>query len=250
MANQVQLITKTFGAEIVRFTNDDDQLLFVAKDVCETLGYKNPRQAVSTHCKGVQKLDTPTPSGTQKVTFIPESDVYRLVMGSKLPDAEKFKDWVCSEVLPTIRKTGAYEQGEKQEMAMTGDPIMDMLNAMMAQRQEVLGIAKKQTEIDERLVAIEAGSIPAGWNTIGEISRMAGISKNKTLEIIAAFNVSKKRIPQSGEQRITHVTIASESEFFDAFEKVKSESEKLPGSDFYRHDVLGRFQIKEAVKHA
>lgn len=246
MTSQTGLITKTFGSEIVRLVVENDEPLFVAKDVCETLGYKNPRQAIARHCKGVTKRDTPTQGGTQEVTYIPESDVYRLVMGSKLPDAEKFKDWVCEEVLPEIRQTGSYKSEGKPETAMqpTGDPIMDMLNAMMAQRQEVLGIAKKQTEMETRLEEMESGAIPVNWNTIGEISRMAGLSKNKTLEVIAAYKVPKKRIPMSGQQRITHVTIASEIDFFEAFSKVKEESEKITGSNFYRHDILGRFSIK------
>lgn len=246
MTSQIELITKTFGSEVVRLIVENERPLFVAKDVCETLGYKNPRQALASHCKDVQKLDTPTPGGDQKVTYIPESDVYRLVMGSKLPHAEKFKDWVCEEVLPEIRETGSYESRSKPEMPMqtTGDPILDMLQAMTMQRQEVLGLAEAQKEITNRLDEIAQGSIPVGWNTIGEISRTAGLSKNKTLEVIAAYKVAKKRVPQSGQQRITHVTIANEDEFFEAFSKVKDESEKISGSGFYRHPILGRFSLR------
>lgn len=249
MTAQTQLITKTFGSEIVRLTIEDNDALFVAKDVCETLGYKNPRAAVARHCKGVTKRDVPTPGGSQTVTLIPESDVYRLVMGSQLPDAERFKDWVCEEVLPEIRKTGAYVPEPKQEMSvqLSGDPIMDMLQAMVHQRQEVLSLQAQTREMADKLEAIEAGSIPQGWNTIGELSRMAGLSKNKTLEIIAAFAVPKKRIPQSGEQRVTLVTVADETRFFECFEQVKSESEKIENSEYYRHKILGRFSIKEAV---
>lgn len=246
MDEKTRLITKTFGSEIIRLVVDNDEPLFVAKDVCSALGYKRPRDAVSQHCKGAVKHRTPTSGGEQDVLYIPESDIYRLVMGSKLPDAEKFKDWVFEDVLPEIRKTGTYESGEKPETEIktTGDPILDMLQAMTMQRQEVLGLAEAQKEITNRLDEIAQGSIPAGWNTIGEISRMAGISKNKTLEVIAAYNVPKKKIPQSGAQRITHVTIASETDFFEAFSKVKEESEKISGSQFYRHSILGRFSLR------
>lgn len=60
------------------------------------------------HCKGVTKCYTLTAGGGQEMAFIPESDLYRLIFSSKLPTAEKFTDWVTSEVLPTIRKHGAY----------------------------------------------------------------------------------------------------------------------------------------------
>ncbi len=82
---------------------------FLANDVAVALGYSNTHDAINRHCKGVVKHDTPTNSGIQSVSFIPEGDIYRLVMRSKLPSAEKFESWVCDEVLPSIRKTGSYQ---------------------------------------------------------------------------------------------------------------------------------------------
>lgn len=242
MQQPVQLINKTFGSELVRLTVENENPLFVAKDVCVTLGFKNPRQAVASHCRGVKKMDIPTSSGVQSVAFIPESDIYRLVMRSRLPEAQKFQDWVCEEVLPEIRKTGSYTQEEKPQtpIKMTGDPILDMLNIMSHQREEMLDL-KNEVE------ALKAGSIPQGWNTIGELSRASGISKQKVNEIITLHAVSKKRIPQAGEQRITHVTIACEDEFFSAVEKVKSEAQKIENSDFFKHEKLGRFSVRELV---
>jgi prophage antirepressor-like protein len=83
----------------------------VAKDVCDVLGYANARKAVSDHCKekGVTKRDTPTNGENQELTYINEGNLYRLVVKSQLPAAEKFEVWVFEEVLPTIRKTGRYE---------------------------------------------------------------------------------------------------------------------------------------------
>ena len=71
---------------------------FVAKDVAECLGHGNPRQAVKHHCRGSLNFGLPTTSGEQQVTIIPESDVYRLINGSTLRAAERFKDWVNEEV--------------------------------------------------------------------------------------------------------------------------------------------------------
>lgn len=79
----------------------------VGKDVALALGYSNPRDALAKHVdledKGVAKCDTP--SGTQEMTIINESGLYSLVLSSKLPGAKKFRRWVTSEVLPSIRKT-------------------------------------------------------------------------------------------------------------------------------------------------
>ena len=82
----------------------------VGKDVALALGYKEPtkaaREKVDPEDRGVSKIDTP--SGTQEMTIINESGLYSLVLSSKLPGAKRFKRWVTSEVLPSIRKTGHY----------------------------------------------------------------------------------------------------------------------------------------------
>lgn len=92
----------------VRTITEGDKTLFCGSDVAKALGYANPRKALSDHCKGVTKRDTLTQRGNQEMSFIPEGDVYRLIVRSKLPSAEKFEKWVFEEVLPSIRKTGTY----------------------------------------------------------------------------------------------------------------------------------------------
>jgi anti-repressor protein len=94
--------------ESVRVVAIEGEPWFVARDVAATLGYSNTSKAISDHCKGITKRYLPTPGGEQEMTLIPERDVYRLVMRSKLPAAERFEEWVVGEVLPAIRKTGAY----------------------------------------------------------------------------------------------------------------------------------------------
>lgn len=97
-----------FEGNEVRTVTINDQPYFVGKDVAVILGYKNTRDALSHHVddedKGVAKLDTL--GGKQKQTIINESGLYSLIIGSKLPQAKKFKRWVTSEVLPAIRKHG------------------------------------------------------------------------------------------------------------------------------------------------
>lgn len=107
--NELQIFNSGEFGEI-RTIEIDGKPYFVGTDVAKALGYNNPRDAVSRHCKGVVKHDTPTSSGVQLMSYINEGDLYRLIMKSKLPSAEKFEAWVMDEVLPTIRKTGSYRK--------------------------------------------------------------------------------------------------------------------------------------------
>lgn len=86
----------------------DGKEYFPATQCATALGYKNPKDAILRHCKGVVKHDLPTNGGTQAVNYIPEGDLYRLIVSSKLSAAEKFERWVFDEVLPSIRKSGGY----------------------------------------------------------------------------------------------------------------------------------------------
>lgn len=95
----------------VRVIEEDGKPLFCASDVAKALGYSKPENAVPRHCRCTLKRGIPhpqSPNKTIEVTFVPEGDVYRLIVGSQLPTAEKFEHWVFDDVLPTIRKTGGY----------------------------------------------------------------------------------------------------------------------------------------------
>lgn len=107
--NELQIFNSGEFGEI-RTIEIDGKPYFVGTDVAKALGYNNPRDAVLRHCKGVVKRDTPTSSGIQSMSYINEGDLYRLIMKSKLPSAEKFESWVMDEVIPTIRKTGSYQK--------------------------------------------------------------------------------------------------------------------------------------------
>lgn len=86
----------------------DDKPYFMASDIAKALGYARPNDAVSRHCRATVKHSTPISGKIQKVNFIPEGDMYRLIAHSKLPSAERFESWIFDEVLPTIRRTGGY----------------------------------------------------------------------------------------------------------------------------------------------
>lgn len=102
----------------IRTLNENGTVLFCGKDAAAALGYSKPENAISQHCPHSLKRRVGVQTGTRtdgapamqnvEMSFIPESDLYRLVFGSKLPSAEEFTDWVTIEVLPAIRKTGSY----------------------------------------------------------------------------------------------------------------------------------------------
>lgn len=94
----------------VRTVRIDNETYFVGKDIAEILGFSNSRKAIADHVDDEDKGVTNcyTPGGKQNVTIINESGLYSLILGSKLESAKKFKHWVTSEVLPSIRKTGGY----------------------------------------------------------------------------------------------------------------------------------------------
>lgn len=91
----------------------EDKIYFPATQCSKILGYKNPQDAIRSKCKGVRKMLTPTTGGSQEVNYIPEGDLYRLIISSKLPNAERFERWVFDEVLPTIHKTGGYVSNDE-----------------------------------------------------------------------------------------------------------------------------------------
>ena len=141
--------TFNFDDDFVRVVVDDtNNPLFVAKDVATVLGYARTTDAINQHCKGaVNHRPLSTKGGTQEMRVIAEPDVYRLVFGSKLETAERFQDWVFNEVLPQIRRTGAYEV----QPPIPTDPLL--LIAHLA--QSAYEIQQKQSEMDNRLIKVE-----------------------------------------------------------------------------------------------
>jgi anti-repressor protein len=107
----MQMVPFNFdGAAIRAFPLDGDPW-FVGKDVAGALGYTNPQKALRDHCKGARPVgvnETFTPPLDPQAVIIPERDVYRLIMRSKLPSAERFEELVVGEILPSIRKTGSF----------------------------------------------------------------------------------------------------------------------------------------------
>lgn len=127
MGNAIQ--NYSFESSNVRIIVEDGEPLFCASDVCKALGYTNTSKALSDHCveKGITNRYTPTPGGLQSLAYIDERNLYRLVMRSKLPSAEKFQDWVCGEVLPSIRKTGKYATNQLEAPKSYKEAVQQLL---------------------------------------------------------------------------------------------------------------------------
>ncbi|MBR3721340.1 MAG: Bro-N domain-containing protein [Selenomonadaceae bacterium] len=133
MMNEIKIFENSeFGA--VRTSIIDNQPYFVGKDVADILGYKNSRRAIRDHVdeedKGVTKWVTK--GGVQNVTVINESGLYSLILGSKLPSAKRFKKWVTSEVLPSIRKHGIYTI---DEIIANPDLILEAATSLKKERE-------------------------------------------------------------------------------------------------------------------
>lgn len=114
--NKMQIFNNPEFGE-VRTIEENGTVLFSATDIARALGYSNPHDAISRHCRGVVKREGVslttnqhgiTTEQTAEMSFITEGDIYRLAARSKLPGAEKFESWIFDEVLPSIRKTGGY----------------------------------------------------------------------------------------------------------------------------------------------
>ena len=114
MNNEIQKFYHNEFGELEVLTIED-KYYFPAVECATILNYANPHNAILRHCKGSLKRGALTPGGTQSVKYIPEGDLYRLIIRSKLSSAQRFESWVFDEVLPSIRKHGAYIMPELLE---------------------------------------------------------------------------------------------------------------------------------------
>ncbi len=144
--NLQKFTNREFGT--IRTMERDGEIWFVAKDVCDVLKISNYRDALlrlSKKQKGVATTDTP--GGRQKMNFINESGLYKLAFTSRKPEAEKFTEWVTSEVLPSIRKTGSYST----KPTNTLDMFEMAVNAMREQEKEISEVKENQRILEARM---------------------------------------------------------------------------------------------------
>lgn len=152
MENMMKMETfrnQEFGS--VRIIRDDGRLLFCGIDVAAALGYSKPRNAVYAHCKGALKRGALTAGGMQELTFIPEGDVYRLIVHSRLPTAQRFEKWVFEEVLPSIRQTGGYMTSSLLEQA-AADPnvLLQFAGQLLAEHEKNVSLTRQVQEMEPK----------------------------------------------------------------------------------------------------
>jgi len=146
--NDLQIFSNPRFGEI-RTIEENGKVLFCGRDVAAALGYAKPQKAISDHCKGALKRSTPTNGGIQEMLFIPEGDIYRLAAKSELPGAEEFESWIFDEVLPSIRKHGAYMTAETIERTLTDPDYLIQLATTLKTEREARMLAEHKIEQDK-----------------------------------------------------------------------------------------------------
>lgn len=248
------IIPFNFHNNSVRVIEKDGEPWFVAKDVAELLGYAKPRNAISLHCRGALKQGIPTASGDQEVTLIPERDVYRLIMRSKLPEAEAFEEWVVGEVLPSIRKSGKYEvqQQPLSQLEILGESV----KALIEQDKKIKALENSHSELESKFEKLkESTSIlpsrPANAESISfiriRINRKYGLPDRIINEVINHLSYSPK---PAGQVRNTHenagnttYTVWYSADVTKCFKRFVSESEMVTKTQAVNPEIEGRFKL-------
>lgn len=156
----------------VRTVTIDNEPWFVGKDVAEALGYAKARNAIASHVSDEDKKDAPiqgTPGGTQTMTMINESGLYALIFGSKLEAAKRFKHWVTSEVLPAIRKHGAYAV---DELLNNPDMAIKAFTALKEERERNELLQADNARMKPKEIFADAVSASKQSILIGELAKL------------------------------------------------------------------------------
>lgn len=187
MDNEVEVFkNKEFGE--IRTLIKDNEPWFVGKDIAKALGYKDTSYALNAHVesydKGIGEIQTP--GGMQKMILINEAGLYSLILSSKLDNAKQFKKWVTGEVLPSIRKHGAYMTEQTIEKALTNpDFLIQLATQLKEEREKRLEVENKLEEAKPKILF--ADSVSESDNTI-LIRDLAKLLKQN------GINIGEKRL--------------------------------------------------------
>lgn len=172
--NDLQLFQNPeFGR--VRIVEVSGEAWMVGKDVAEALGHTNPQRAIREYVdsedKGVTEIVTP--GGTQEMTIINESGLYSLVLSSKLPNARKFRRWVTTEVLPTVRKHGAYMTPETLQAAILNpDTMIQLCQQLKAEQEHSRQLEAENAAMLPKAVFADAVSASKSSILVGELAKL------------------------------------------------------------------------------
>ena len=153
--NEIQIFQNVEFGAIRTICNEQGDVMFCAKDVCDALGYAKARNAVMQHVdKGdALKQGTPTISGIQQMLYVNESGLYALILSSKLDSARRFKHWVTSEVLPAIRKQGGYMVARPEETdAEVLARAMQIMQTSLDKRDEIIAMLQPRADYADEVL--------------------------------------------------------------------------------------------------
>ena len=178
METKITLFKNSDFGEI-RTLNINGEPWFVGKDIAEKLGYSNTRDALSKHIDEYDKTTVAIHDGSQNrnTIIVNESGLYSLIIGSKLPTAKKFKRWITSEVLPTLRKTGTYSLNSKPDSYTIDDPIA-RAKRWIEEKEQYIALENK-IKADEPLVEfanqIQSSKSSISMNDMAKLAAKNGI---------------------------------------------------------------------------
>lgn len=222
--NDLQIFKNDQFGEI-RTVEENGTVLFCGSDIARALGYSNTKDALSRHCKedGVAFHDLIDSMGReQQAKFINEGNVYRLITHSKLPAAEQFEHWVFDEVLPTIRRNGAYMTDDTLEQALTSPDFLIQLATKLKEEKAKRVELEAKVEQDKPMVLF-AQAVETAHNSIliGDLAK-----------------ILKQNGVQTGQKRL--------------FEQLRQEGYLMKGGNSHnmptqRAMEMGLFEVKEST---
>lgn len=193
----------------VRTVTIGDKPYFVANDVAKCLGYTTPKDAISRHCKGALKHRHLTSGGEQEIKIIPEGDIYRLIARSKLPSAEKFESWVFDEVLPSIRKHGAYMTPQKiEEVLLNPDTIIQLATNLKDEQEKNKKLENKIEEDKPKVEQFDRYIDSDGTISMNQAAKALQTGRNKLMGFLRYKDVlNEDNSPSSYYTRMGYFTV-------------------------------------------
>lgn len=160
-AQSIKVFNNPEFGQVRTYVEPDGAVLFCATDVAKALGYARPADAVTAHCRGsvfyrpiVDQLGR-----TQEAKFITQSDVLRLIVSSKLPNAQKFEAWIFEEVMPSVMNNGGYLTPQKiEEFLLSPDTIIRLATDLKTAREHISGL-EAQKALDAKVIDTQTARI-------------------------------------------------------------------------------------------
>lgn len=251
MNNLISFKNDIFGS--IRGLEINSKPYFVGSDIARALGYAIPSKAINTHCKGVSKMEVPSNGGVQDMLIISEGDVYRLIMKSKLPAAEKFEAWVMDEVLPQIRQTGGYIQVAEEDDAETimakalvvAQKTLDKKDKLLKEKDRVIAaqdqvIESKEIELGAKNKFINQIAVSQNSLLVEEVAQIASkeglrIGRNILWGLLREWGMIKKNTRYDPKQKYI------DNGYFEVVEGVRTNRKGV--FTYKTTRVLGRGQV-------